>query len=61
MQIHATHLLSVIPAKAGIQKLLISHDGCFWTPASAGVTIPFRIDLTGPGTRAGWRAHEIDR
>ena len=69
MHIHATHLLSVIRAKlaacsdtgAGIQKLLISHDGCFWTFACAGVTIPFRIDPTGPGARTGWRAHEVDR
>jgi hypothetical protein len=38
MQNAPEHLISVIPAQAGIQKSLIFLIGNFWTPAYAGVT-----------------------
>jgi len=38
MQYALEHLISVIPAQAGIQKALIFLIGIFWTPAYVGVT-----------------------
>ncbi len=41
MQNSQTIVFSVIPAQAGIQKMLIRRVLSSWTPACAGATIPF--------------------
>jgi hypothetical protein len=41
MQNSLMNLLFVIPAEAGIQKMLIKHMFISWIPACAGMTILF--------------------